>query len=190
MLGRYGTSVADAREAHRRLPPGDSMIGRGRAGTAPLPDRPGRWLTSRLGCHRRRLEADGPRLHRRVQPAREHPLPATAGTVVRHHLPTQPLSSRDCAACRRSAPPLRGWQRPPQTPSRRPRSQLLCPCYRPVGRDRPHGRTLGGPSHPWETLTGTSRRIRLPTGPATSRRRGSCLWAPWGQSSMVPRLSH
>jgi hypothetical protein len=26
MLGRYGTSVADAREAHHRLPPGDSEV--------------------------------------------------------------------------------------------------------------------------------------------------------------------
>src|SRR6266702_6790251 len=75
------------------------------------------------------LGADGPRLHRRGQPARERPLSAAAGTVLRHHLPTQLLSSRDCAACRRSAPPLCGWQRPPQTQSRRPRSQLLCSCY-------------------------------------------------------------
>jgi hypothetical protein len=26
MLGRYGTSVGDAREAHHRLPPGDSEV--------------------------------------------------------------------------------------------------------------------------------------------------------------------
>jgi hypothetical protein len=56
----------------------------------------------RLG-HRWRLGADGPRLHRRGQPARERHVSASAGTVLRHHLPTQLPSSRDCAVCRRAA---------------------------------------------------------------------------------------
>jgi hypothetical protein len=76
--------------------------------------------------HRWRLGADGLRLHRRGQPAREHPLSASAGTVLQHRLPTPLRSRRDCAVCRRSAPPPCGCQRPPPTPSRRPRSQLLC----------------------------------------------------------------
>jgi hypothetical protein len=77
-------------------------------------------------CHRRRLGAGGPRLRRRGQPAPEHRRPASAGTVLRHRLPTPLRSSHDCAACRRSAPPRCGWKRLPPTPSRRPRSQLLC----------------------------------------------------------------
>src|SRR6266545_1383907 len=32
----------------------------------------------------------------------------------------------------------------------------------PVGRYWHHGRTLGGPSHPWKTSAGTSRRFRPP----------------------------
>ena len=78
------------------------------------------------GVRRRRRGPDGPRLHRRGQPAREHPRSASAGTVRRHHLPTQLRSSRDCAAGPRSAPPLCCLRRPPQTQSRRPRSHLPC----------------------------------------------------------------
>ena len=81
---------------------------------------------SSWGCHRRRRGADGPRLHRRGQPAPE-PLDLHLRVLsCRHHLPTPLRSRRDCAACRRSAPPRCGWRRPPPTPSRRPRSQLLC----------------------------------------------------------------
>jgi hypothetical protein len=75
--------------------------------------------------HRWRLGADGPRLHRREQPAHERHLSASAGTVLRHHLPTQLPSSRDCAACRRAPAPRCGYQRLPHTQLRRPRSQLL-----------------------------------------------------------------
>jgi hypothetical protein len=97
---------------------------------------------TRRGCHRRRLGADGPRLHRREQPAPEHRRSASAGTDLRHHLPTPLRSRRDCAAGRRSAPPRCGWLQPPPTPSRRPRSHLLCSCSCLEGRHWQHGRTL------------------------------------------------
>jgi len=69
------------------------------------------WLGTRPtgGCHLRRLEADGPRLHRRGQPVREHPAAAAAGPVLLRRLPTRLLASRYCGAGRRSVPPLCGW---------------------------------------------------------------------------------
>jgi hypothetical protein len=72
------------------------------------------------GCHRWRPGAAGPRLHRRGPPARGHPAAVAAAPLLRRRPPTRPRSSRGCAACRRSGPPLYGWLPPPRVPSRRP----------------------------------------------------------------------
>jgi hypothetical protein len=187
MLGRYSTPVADARKTQRRLPHGDSMVGRGRAPTATRPPGP-RVNKPPTGCHRPRQEADGPRLHRRVQPAREHPPPATAGTVLRRHPPTQPLSSRDCEACRRSALPRRGWQRPPQTPSRRPRSQLLSPVT--VLKATPGVMVaLGWRVAPVETWPEPGGEFRLPGCCYFRTKRLVSRRGPRGPSSMLHTLS-
>jgi hypothetical protein len=117
-------------------------------------DRRARLGASSAAARSRRAEA-----HRR-QPAREHPLAASAGTVLRHQLPTQLRSRRDCAACRRSAPPRCGWQRPPPTPSRRPQSQLLCSwsCRQAAP---------GSMVAPWTACrTRGTPRPEPPTGPA------------------------